>query len=157
MGRHGLGDHGHVPDDAGHVHHRDGASPSRSASNTTDTTTAQAIPRITSDFHSLQDVGWYGSAYLISTCAFQPLAGKLYTCLRSKNAFFGFLAGFELGSVLCGVAVNSKMLIVGRAVAGLAASGLTNGALTIVAASAPLHKRPAMLGVMISGRFLCSA
>jgi hypothetical protein len=26
----------------------------------------QAIPRITSDFHSLTDVGWYGSSYLIS-------------------------------------------------------------------------------------------
>lgn len=28
----------------------------------------QAIPRITSDFHSLPDVGWYGSAYLLAKC-----------------------------------------------------------------------------------------
>lgn len=34
------------------------------------------------------------------------------------------------------------MLIVGRAIAGLGASGLTNGALTILAAIAPIHKRP---------------
>lgn len=34
------------------------------------------------------------------------------------------------------------MLIVGRAVAGLGASGLTNGALTILAAAVPMHKRP---------------
>jgi len=27
-----------------------------------------AIPQITSDFHSLQDVGWYGSAYQLSRC-----------------------------------------------------------------------------------------
>jgi hypothetical protein len=26
----------------------------------------KAIPRITSDFHSLDDVGWYGSAYLMA-------------------------------------------------------------------------------------------
>jgi hypothetical protein len=26
----------------------------------------QAIPRITNDFHSLPDVGWYGSAYMLS-------------------------------------------------------------------------------------------
>ena len=26
------------------------------------------IPQITSDFHSLQDVGWYGSAYQLSRC-----------------------------------------------------------------------------------------
>lgn len=44
----------------------------------------QAIPRITSDFHSLTDVGWYGSAYLLSNCALQPLAGKLYTHFGSK-------------------------------------------------------------------------
>jgi hypothetical protein len=29
-------------------------------------TKTQAIPRITSDFHSLTDVGWYGTAYLLS-------------------------------------------------------------------------------------------
>ena len=27
-----------------------------------------AIPQITSDFHSLQDVGWYGSAYQLARC-----------------------------------------------------------------------------------------
>lgn len=42
------------------------------------------------------------------------------------------------------------MLIVGRAVAGIGASGLMNGALTIVAACVPLVKRPAYLGIMIS-------
>jgi hypothetical protein len=28
-------------------------------------TSDQAIPRITSDFHSIEDIGWYGSAYLL--------------------------------------------------------------------------------------------
>jgi hypothetical protein len=28
-----------------------------------DLTRIQAIPQITSDFHSLQDIGWYGSSY----------------------------------------------------------------------------------------------
>lgn len=26
----------------------------------------QAAPRITSDFHSLNDIGWYGTAYLLA-------------------------------------------------------------------------------------------
>ena len=59
-----------------------------------------------------------------------------------KLTFLTFLAVFELGSLLCGVAQSSEMLIVGRAVAGLGASGLTNGALTILAAALPMHKRP---------------
>jgi hypothetical protein len=34
---------------------------------------ATAIPRITDQFHSLQDVGWYGSSYLLTKCG--KLAG----------------------------------------------------------------------------------
>lgn len=34
------------------------------------------------------------------------------------------------------------MLIIGRAIAGLGSSGLINGALTIIAASVPLVRRP---------------
>lgn len=48
----------------------------------------------------------------------------------------------EIGSVLCGAAQSSNMLIIGRAVAGLGGSGLSNGALTIIGAAAPMHKRP---------------
>ena len=61
-----------------------------------------------------------------------------------------FLAIFELGSLLCGVATSSNMLIVGRAVAGIGAAGLMNGALTIVAACVPMANRPTYLGIMIS-------
>jgi Na+-driven multidrug efflux pump len=39
---------------------------------------ATAIPRITSQFGSTDDIGWYGSAYSFATCAFQPIAGKLF-------------------------------------------------------------------------------
>lgn len=137
----------------------------------------QAIPRITSDFHSLPDVGWYGSAYLLAkyvvhfpalfnhtklngenSCSLQPLTGKFYTYFSykvnytgkqscqgadaSQYTFLTFLALFELGSLLCGVAVSSDMLILGRAVAGMGSSGLSNGALTIIAACVPLEKRP---------------
>lgn len=40
------------------------------------------------------------------------------------------------------------MLIVGRAVAGMGASGLQNGGLTIINAAAPMPKRPALLGAV---------
>jgi MFS family permease len=41
------------------------------------------------------------------------------------------------------------MLIIGRTVAGMGASGLINGALTIISAVVPLHKRPVMIGIMM--------
>ncbi|TVY33440.1 Efflux pump [Lachnellula subtilissima] len=109
-----------------------------------------AIPQITSDFHALSDVGWYGSAYLLSICVLQPLTGNIYSQFSSKYSFLCFLAVFELGSVLCGAARSSTMLIIGRAVAGMGGSGLTNGAFTIIGASVPMEKQPAMQGIMIS-------
>jgi MFS family permease len=79
---------------------------------------------------------------LLNSCALQPLAGKMYTYWSSKWLFLGFLFLFEVGSLLCGVAQDSDMLIVGRAVAGMGSSGLMNGAMTIVAACVPGHKSP---------------
>ncbi|KAI0115567.1 efflux pump [Nemania sp. FL0031] len=103
-----------------------------------------AIPRITDEFHSLADAGWYASAYYAAP---QLLIGKIYTHFRTKWTFLFFFGVFELGSVLCGAAKSSVMLIVGRAVAGVGAAGIINGAITIVSSCAPLEKRPALLGI----------
>ena len=43
-----------------------------------------AIPRITDEFDSLLDVGWYGSAFQLASSAFVPLAGKIYTYFPTK-------------------------------------------------------------------------
>lgn len=56
--------------------------------------------------------------------------------------FIGALIVFELGSVICGVSTSSAMFIIGRAVAGCGGAGISNGALTIISASAPQEKRP---------------
>ncbi|KAL4738264.1 major facilitator superfamily domain-containing protein [Aspergillus similis] len=108
-----------------------------------------AIPRITSTFHSLNDIGWYGSAYLLSSCAFQPLTGKMYAQWSNKWTFLGFFTVFELGSALCGAARSSNMLIVGRAFAGIGASGLLNGAYTIIHASVPKERKASLTGILI--------
>ena len=101
-----------------------------------------AIPRITDEFKALNDVGWYASAYLLTTCAFQLLFGKLYTYFSLKWIYLSCLFIFEVGSAVCGSAPNSTALIIGRAVAGLGCAGLFSGALLIVANTVPLHKRP---------------
>ncbi|PYI00692.1 MFS general substrate transporter [Aspergillus sclerotiicarbonarius CBS 121057] len=108
-----------------------------------------AIPHITSEFHSLDDVAWYGSAYTIASASLQPLTGKFYSNFQQKWTFLSFFAVFELGSLICGVATSSKMLIVGRAVAGMGSSGMVNGALNILASSLPMHRRPTFLGIMM--------
>ena len=110
---------------------------------------ATAIPRITDAFHALDDVGWYGSAYLLTTCAFQLVFGKLYTHFNIKAVFLLAISVFELGSLICGVAPTSTALIVGRAIAGLGAAGIFSGALIIIAHNVPLQKRPVYSSAVI--------
>lgn len=105
-----------------------------------------AIPQITDDFHAINDVGWYGSAYLLCTCAFQLFFGKLYTFFSLKWVYVIALIIFEIGSAICGAAPSSTAFIVGRAVAGLGAAGIFSGAVLILANTVPLAKRPTYMG-----------
>ncbi|KAM0191773.1 hypothetical protein ACHAPC_002085 [Botrytis cinerea] len=108
-----------------------------------------AIPRITNQFKSLRDVGWYASAYQFGSAAPQPLTGKIYTHFKTKWVFLTFFSIFELGSLLCGVANSSVMLICGRAVAGLGAAGILSGALTIISSCAAPEKRANLIGITL--------
>ncbi|KAK7018914.1 major facilitator superfamily domain-containing protein [Favolaschia claudopus] len=105
---------------------------------------------ITDAFNSLQDVGWYGSAYLLATAGTQLLFGKLYTHFSIKWVYVASIALFEIGTLLCGAAPSSSIFILGRAVAGVGNAGIFSGALVIIANSVPLAKRPLFTG-MIGG------
>ncbi|KAJ7061484.1 major facilitator superfamily domain-containing protein [Mycena amicta] len=109
---------------------------------------ATAIPKITDQFKSLDDVGWYGSAYLLTTAAFQLLFGRFYSFLSMKWVYIAAISIFELGSLICGVAANSSTLIIGRAIAGLGSAGIFSGATIIVANTVPLATRPMYTGLI---------
>ncbi|KAJ5382714.1 Major facilitator superfamily domain general substrate transporter [Penicillium concentricum] len=113
---------------------------------------ATAIPKITSQFHSLDDVGWYGSAYLLTTASLQLLFGKFYTFFNVKWTYLVAIGVFELGSLICGVANSSLTLIIGRAVAGIGSAGIFSGSLIMIAHSVALEKRPLYNG-LIGGMF----
>ncbi|KUI59490.1 Putative HC-toxin efflux carrier TOXA [Cytospora mali] len=102
---------------------------------------ATAIPRITDQFHALQDVGWYGSSYLLTKCAFQLPFGKVFRFFSLKWTFLAALFIFEVGSVLCAAATSSAMLIVGRTIAGIGCAGISSGGLIIIANITPMEKR----------------
>ena len=108
---------------------------------------ATAIPRITDEFDSLQDIGWYGSAYLLTTCSFQLFFGKLYSRFNIKLVYLLALLLFEVGSLICALAPDSTALIIGRAIAGLGAAGIFSGVLLIIAHSTPVYKRPVYTGI----------
>ena len=86
-----------------------------------------AIPQITNDFKSPDDIGWYGTAYLLTNAAFQLLFGKLYKFVPIKATFLGSILVFVVGSTVCAAAPNSIAFIIGRAIAGVGAGGVLSG------------------------------
>ncbi|RPA88303.1 MFS general substrate transporter [Ascobolus immersus RN42] len=107
-----------------------------------------AVPAITNSFGSLGDIGWYGAAYLITSCCFQLLFGRIYTFYHPKWVFVISVIIFEIGSALCGAAPTSTAFIIGRAIAGLGSAGIFSGATIIIVNIVPLHKRPMYQGFM---------
>ena len=112
------------------------------------TIVATAIPRITDEFHSLNDVGWYGSAFFLTVASFQSTWGKAYKYFTLKPTFLVSIGIFEIGSLICGVAQNSITLIIGRAIAGMGGAGIASGAYTIIAFAVPPAQRPAFTGIL---------
>ncbi|KAM3079354.1 hypothetical protein ACMFMG_005788 [Clarireedia jacksonii] len=112
------------------------------------TIVATAIPKITDQFHGLDLVGWYGSAFFLTVGSFQSTWGKAYKYFPLKTTFLLSIFAFELGSLICGVAPNSTALIVGRAIAGLGGAGIASGAYTIIAFAARPQHRAAFTGLL---------
>ena len=54
-----------------------------------------AIPRITTEFEALDDVLWYGSAYLLTVTAFQPVYGAMYKFFDTTLVYRSSIGIFE--------------------------------------------------------------
>ncbi|GAA5990896.1 hypothetical protein JCM10908_000069 [Rhodotorula pacifica] len=115
------------------------------------TIVATSTATIANDFHALGDVGWYGSAYLLCTVAFQPSFGRAYRFFPQRWVFITALSLFELGCIVAAVAPSSLVLIIGRALQGMGYAGIFAGVLAI---SANVLSIP-MLSLVTAGMNLC--
>lgn len=112
------------------------------------TIVATAIPKITDEFSSSADAGWYASAYLLTWCAFQPTCGYIFAHFDPRWSFLTSLGLFELGSLICGVAQTSATFIVGRALAGVGCAGVFAGAIVIISLNVELRLRPVFISLL---------
>lgn len=77
------------------------------------------------------DYDRYGSAYLLTSCAFQLSYGKLYTFWSVKTVYLSSITLFEFGSAICGAAPSSTAFIIGRAIQGVGAAGIFSGCVSL--------------------------
>ncbi|OTA90555.1 hypothetical protein M434DRAFT_33541 [Hypoxylon sp. CO27-5] len=108
---------------------------------------APALGAITGEYGSVKDIGWYGSSYLLTSTALQPLYGKIYRIFDIKYAFLSAVAIFEAGSLVSAAAPSSTVFIIGRAIAGMGSAGLFSGSIVILSYTLPLRRRPLMFGM----------
>ncbi|KAI3542848.1 hypothetical protein CABS03_11235 [Colletotrichum abscissum] len=109
---------------------------------------APALGAITAQFESVKDIGWYGSSYLLTTTALQPMYGAVYKLFNVKIAYLTAVFVFEIGSLISAVAPSSVVFIVGRAIAGIGTAGLFSGSIVIISLIMPLEKRPLAFGLV---------
>ncbi|KAF9047221.1 major facilitator superfamily-domain-containing protein [Rhodocollybia butyracea] len=134
------------------------------------TALATVIPTITTVFNSIEDVGWYGAAYLLAVASLQPTFGKLYTVLnfQPETTVFDSCVHFRrfdsptlwitkavdlskiVGSIICATSTSSLALIIGRAVAGIGASAIMSGSFNIIVYLVALEKQPVYISSIMS-------
>lgn len=108
-------------------------------------TVSVALPdMITSLNAPLRWVGWVITIFSLAQAISMPIAGKLSDELGRRTVFVGGLALFGISSVAAGFAQNVYILIVARAVQGLAGGSLLPSAYGIVGDAFPNNRAQAI-------------
>ncbi len=99
---------------------------------------------------SAHEFGWVVSAYGFAAAVTGLLAAMLLDRFDRKKSLLLLFAGFALGTLLCALAPDFRVLILGRAVAGGFAGVMGANVLTIVSDVFPESRRATAMGVVMS-------
>ncbi|KAG0334500.1 hypothetical protein BG005_004841, partial [Podila minutissima] len=104
--------------------------------------------KIANDFKALNEIPWVGTAYLLTSTAFQPLYGRFSDIFGRKPTFLFAISVFLIGSALCGAAQNMIMMIVARGIAGVGAGGIMSMVMIIITDLVSLRDRGKYQGII---------
>jgi EmrB/QacA subfamily drug resistance transporter len=95
-----------------------------------------ALPSIGRDFHTgLTDLQWTLDAYLLTLGSLIVIAGSLGDLYGRRRVFVAGLLGFCAASVVCGLAPTPFVLILARALQGVAGALLVPSSLAVLSAT----------------------
>ncbi|KAF7560969.1 hypothetical protein G7046_g3172 [Stylonectria norvegica] len=102
---------------------------------------------ISSEFHSLSLLSWLATAYLISNAACQPISGRLTDIFgRGPGLVFSNIF-FAAGNLICGLAKDQNVMILGRVIAGIGGGGLMSISTFLGSDLIPLRQRGVAQGI----------
>ncbi|GFF57324.1 putative HC-toxin efflux carrier TOXA [Aspergillus udagawae] len=110
------------------------------------TVVADIQPVIIGDLGELEKLTWLSVAFLLGATATNLIWGKVYSQFNAKWTYILNVAVFEIGSAVCGAAPSMNVMIVGRALCGVAGAGLYVGVMTLIAMTTSLPERPLYVG-----------
>ncbi|MET3288726.1 UNVERIFIED_CONTAM: EmrB/QacA subfamily drug resistance transporter [Brevibacillus sp. OAP136] len=91
-----------------------------------------AMPRIVGELGGLAVMTWLTTAYMLTSTAVVPIAGKLADMIGRKTVYVSGLVIFIAGSALCGMADTMTQLIVYRGIQGIGGGVMMPMAMIII-------------------------
>jgi EmrB/QacA subfamily drug resistance transporter len=106
-----------------------------------------AVPRIGEEFDaSVAGLQWILDGYLLTLAALILVAGSLGDRYGRRRIFLLGVVWFAVSSVLCGVALNTEMLVAARILQGVGGALLAPGSLAIIQLSFHREDRARAIG-----------
>jgi EmrB/QacA subfamily drug resistance transporter len=112
------------------------------------TVVGTAMPRIIGELGGLDILTWVTTAYMLSSTAIVPIAGKLADLFGRRMVYIAGLFIFMVGSALCGTSRDMAQLILFRGLQGIGGGIMMPMAMTIVGDIFPPEQRGKWQGVI---------
>src|SRR5262245_66254146 len=87
------------------------------------TIVATALPTIGRAFNDFENLSWVVTAYLLTSTAVAPLYGKISDIYGRRATILASIGIFLAGSAVCAIAPDMTLLVIGRALQGIARDG----------------------------------
>lgn len=108
-----------------------------------------AVPHVMADLHLTESTAqWLTTIFMLVNGIMIPITAFLIETFTTRHLFISAMATFLIGTIVCSVALNFPILIIGRIIQAAGAGVLMPFMMTIFLLIYPAHKRGTAMGVV---------